>query len=172
LLELARTAQAPMDLQPVDLSEMAQNILRHLAESQPERKVDVHIQPGLRVTADPVLMRVALDNLLGNAWKYTDKQPRARIEFSRSEKADDESFVIKDNGVGFDMRYADKLFGSFQRLHKASEYEGTGIGLATVQRIIHRHGGRIRGEAELNKGASFYFTISERKKYDVSEGSI
>ena len=172
LLELARTTQAPMALQTIDLSEIAQNILQHLAESQPERKVDVRIQPGMRVTADLNLMKIALDNLLGNAWKYSDKQAHARIEFGRSDKGGDETYFIKDNGIGFDMRFADKLFSSFQRLHKASEYEGTGIGLATVQRIIHRHGGRIWGEAEPNKGASFYFTISERKKFDVSEGSI
>ena len=172
LLELARTTQAPMALQTIDLSEIAQNILQHLAESQPERKVDVRIQPGMRVTADLNLMKIALDNLLGNAWKYSDKQAHARIEFGRSDKEGDETYFIKDNGIGFDMRFADKLFSSFQRLHKASEYEGTGIGLATVQRIIHRHGGRIWGEAEPNKGASFYFTISERKKFDVSEGSI
>ena len=172
LLKLARTTQAPMAYQSVDLTKMAQKIIRELAESQPQREVSIKIEDGLSIPADPNLMKIALDNLLGNAWKYTDKQPEARIEFGCTQKQGDETFFIKDNGVGFDMRHADKLFGSFQRLHKTSEYEGTGIGLATVQRIIHRHGGRIWGEAELNKGASFFFTISERKIFEDSEGSL
>ncbi|MDJ0833827.1 MAG: ATP-binding protein [Gammaproteobacteria bacterium] len=172
LLQLARTTQVPMTYRTVDLTDMAQKIIRELADNQPQREVEVKIEDGLTIRADPTLMKIALDNLLGNAWKYTNKQPRARIEFGCCEKEGDEAFYIKDNGAGFDMRHADKLFGSFQRLHKTSEYEGTGIGLATVQRIIHRHGGRIWGEAELNKGASFFFTISEHKKFRDSEGSI
>ncbi len=172
LLQLARTSRKPITYRAVNLTDMARNILRGQAESQPQRKVEVRIQNNLRVNADPSLIKIALDNLLGNAWKYTDKQEQTTIEFGSFDKEGDETFYIKDNGVGFDMRHVDKLFGSFQRLHKASEYEGTGIGLATVQRIIHRHGGRIWGKAELNKGASFFFTISERKKFEDSEGSF
>jgi len=126
---------------------------------EPERQVDWRIEPGLIVQADPILMRSALDNLLGNAWKFTARTEHPRIEFGRE---DDGKFMhfVRDNGAGFDMQYASKLFGTFQRLHSNHEFPGSGIGLATVRRIIHRHGGTIRAEAAENRGATFRFTLA------------
>ena len=118
--------------------------------------MECHIEPGLAAEGDARLLRVVLDNLLGNAWKFTGRQPRARIEFGALRDADGApGFFVRDNGAGFDMTYADKLFGAFQRLHTLSEFPGTGVGLATVQRIVHRHGGRVRPRARWGKARRF-----------------
>ena len=123
------------------------------------RQVDFNIQAGLTAEGDSRLLEVVLTNLLGNAFKFTGKRADARIEFGQTELQGQRVFFVRDNGAGFDMAYSQKLFGAFQRMHKASEFPGTGIGLATVQRIIHRHGGRVWAEAEVGRGATFYFTL-------------
>ena len=119
----------------------------------------VEIEPGMTVLGDPTLLRMVLENLFGNAWKYTGNSRSARVVFSR-DPAHAGGFVVRDNGAGFDMQYADRLFGVFQRLHSASEFPGTGVGLASVRRIVRRHGGEIRAEGEPDRGASFHFTLS------------
>ena len=134
-------------------------MLDELQASQPERRVHVEIQPDLVATADPHLLRVALANLLGNAWKFTAKQPDPKITIGAHDEQGERVYFVRDNGAGFDMAYADKLFGAFQRLHRFEEFEGTGIGLATVQRIVHRHGGHVSAEAAVNAGAEFRFTL-------------
>lgn len=159
LLSLARLTRARMTPAPVDLAEVAQDVIEQLRRQHPERTVEVSVHPGLSAWGDPGLLRAALDNLIGNAWKYTSKRPDARIEIGRFAQHGEDVHYVRDNGAGFDMRHADRLFGTFQRLHQAHEFEGTGIGLATVQRIVHRHGGRIWAEAEPGKGATFYFTL-------------
>jgi hypothetical protein len=159
LLALARVASAPLERAPVDLSGMADSILMRLQQAEPNRSVEWVIAPGLVAQADYPLLRVAFENLLGNAWKFTGRQARARIEFQSMPQSDRLAYFVRDNGAGFDMAYASKLFGPFQRLHSPADFPGTGIGLATVQRIIHRHGGLIWAEAEKNRGATFYFTL-------------
>ena len=160
LIKLARVARAEMKREAVDLSALAADVLAELQKNQPERRVEYHIEPGLTAEGDARLLRVALDNLLGNAWKFTGKQAHARIEFGATHDTDGApGFFVRDNGVGFDMTYADKLFGAFQRLHSVSEFPGTGVGLATVQRIVHRHGGRVWAEGAVGKGATFYFSL-------------
>jgi light-regulated signal transduction histidine kinase (bacteriophytochrome) len=160
LIKLARVARAEMKREAVDFSALAGSLLTDLQASEPERKVDWHIEPGLIAAGDARLLRVALDNLLGNAWKFTGMQTDARIEFGvLQKKTGGTAYFVRDNGVGFDMTYADKLFGAFQRLHTVNEFPGTGIGLATVQRIIHRHGGRVWAEGTAGKGATFYFSL-------------
>ena len=146
--------------EPVDLSGLARSIATGLHKTQPERQVEFVIQDGLIAKGDPQLLQVALDNLLGNAWKFTSKKPQARIEFGAMHPDGSAMYFVRDDGAGFDTAYAKKLFGAFQRLHSPSEFQGTGIGLATVQRVIHRHGGRIWAEAEVEKGATFYFTLN------------
>jgi light-regulated signal transduction histidine kinase (bacteriophytochrome) len=139
---------------------MAETIVTELQRQNPERMVEVVIAPELRARGDARLVRVVLENVLGNAWKFTAEKPQARIEFGVQTTAERSPvFFVQDNGAGFDMTYADKLFGAFQRLHRTSEFPGTGIGLATVQRIIHRHGGRVWAEGEVGRGATFYFTL-------------
>ena len=160
LLNLSRITRAELNRKTVDLSELARAVVDELVAGQPERTVRVEIQPELTVEADPHLLRAALANLIGNAWKFTAKQPDATIMVGAHDNSDERVFFVRDNGAGFDMTYAHKLFGAFQRLHHVDEFEGTGIGLATVQRIIHRHGGRIWAESEVNKGATFYFTLN------------
>ncbi len=160
MLTLSRVTRAEMRHRTVDLSALAADVFAELQKSEPERKVDWHIEPGLIAQGDARQLRVALVNLLGNAWKFTGKTATARIEFGAMRNADNTmEFFVRDNGAGFDMAYADKLFGAFQRLHLASEFPGTGIGLATVQRIIHRHGGQVRGAGMPGQGATFYFTL-------------
>jgi len=158
MLQLSRVNRGELQWQEVDLSPMARQVMEELQAADPERHLELMLEPGLRVRGDPRLLRVMLDNLLGNAWKFTVKETVARIAFQRmaGERA---VFRISDNGVGFDMRYRDKLFGAFQRLHRISEFPCTGVGLATVQRIVHRHGGRVWAEARESEGASFYFTL-------------
>jgi len=160
LLRLSRVTRAGMRRQPVDLSELAAMILTELHQEQPERQLEPSVAPAAIANGDPQLLRVALENLLGNAWKFTSHRPVAKIEFGVTSQDGKPVYFVKDNGAGFDMAYADKLFSAFQRLHKADEYPGTGIGLATVQRIIHRHGGRVWAEGEVGKGATFYFTLA------------
>ncbi|MGH7544675.1 MAG: sensor histidine kinase, partial [Gemmatimonadota bacterium] len=143
----------------VDLSALAAEIADELRRESPEREVECSIAPGLEVRGDPRLLRVALENLLRNGWKYTANQPSPRVELEAIERDGERVFVVRDNGAGFDMKYADKLFGVFQRLHSAAEFEGTGVGLATVRRILIRHGGRIWAEGAVDGGATFYFTL-------------
>jgi signal transduction histidine kinase len=159
LLKLARVTRAAMHSEAVDLTAMARDIAAELQRSDPDRRVEFAIAPGLEAHGDAELLRVALENLLRNSWKYTAKQPHARIELGSSDGDGERVFLVRDNGAGFDMKYVDKLFGAFQRLHSASEFEGTGVGLATVRRIIARHGGRIWAEGAVARGASFYFTL-------------
>lgn len=159
LLKLSRVARQEMLPKPLDLSTIAEAIAGKLEEREPFRTVEVVIQPGLSAQGDAGLMRVALSNLFENAWKFTSKWTAARIEFGRMDQETGPVFFVRDNGAGFDMDYAQKLFSPFQRLHKTSEFPGTGVGLATVQRIIHRHGGRIWAEAEVGRGATFFFTL-------------
>jgi signal transduction histidine kinase len=159
LLKLARVTRSEMRTEVVDLSRIAQDIATELHRSTPEREVEFAIAQGLEARGDPRLLRVALENLLRNSWKYTAKQPRPRVEFGSADGNGERVFMVRDNGAGFDMQYADKLFGVFQRLHSAAEFEGTGVGLATVRRIITRHGGRIWAESAVDRGATFYFTL-------------
>jgi PAS domain S-box-containing protein len=160
LLSLAQVARAQLRIEPVDLSEMARNILDEWQLRQPERAVSVHIESGLHVHGDGRLLRVALENLLGNAWKFSAQQAMAEIWIGQqSDAAGGPVFFVRDNGAGFDMAYADKLFNPFQRLHAVSEFPGTGIGLATVSRVIARHGGRLWADAALGRGATFLFTL-------------
>lgn len=158
LLAFSRLSRSALRLSRVDLAELARQVVNELRELEPARQVRVTIEPELWVTGDANLLAVALHNLFSNAWKFTRYTADAAISFGRH-PAEEGSFVIRDNGAGFDMLYADKLFGAFQRLHTSDEFEGTGIGLANVQRIIHRHGGRIWAEGEVGKGAAFYFTL-------------
>jgi PAS domain S-box-containing protein len=160
LLKLSRLTRSEMHLKTVDLSALAEEIAARLQETQPERRVKFVIDKGLTANGDPELLRALLENLLSNAWKFTGKNPEAKIEFSLDRNGDKKAFFIRDNGAGFDMAYADKLFSAFQRLHGTEEFPGTGIGLATVQRIINRHGGTIRAEGAVGKGATFHFTLN------------
>jgi light-regulated signal transduction histidine kinase (bacteriophytochrome) len=146
----------------VDLSGLATVAAERLKASQPDRSVEFQIAAGLTTTGDARLLGVAFDNLLGNAWKFTRNRSDARIEVLCEHLDDRPVFVIRDNGAGFDMAFAAKLFGVFQRLHTPDEFEGTGIGLATVQRIIRRHDGQIWADGKVEHGASFYFTLNER----------
>jgi len=159
LLHLARVSRAELRSAPVDLSAVAQGVVAELRQREPRRAVEFVCVDQARVRGDPALLRVLLENLLGNAWKFTAQRRPARIEFGVSQQDGATAYFVRDNGAGFDMSYADKLFGAFQRLHSAKEFEGTGIGLATVQRIIHRHGGRVWAESAVDQGATFYFTV-------------
>ncbi|MBZ0275165.1 MAG: hypothetical protein K8I60_03420, partial [Anaerolineae bacterium] len=160
LLNLSRITRTEMRLETVDLGQIAQTVMDQLRKTQPERQVELVIQDGLMAHGDSRLLRVMLENLLGNAWKFTAKHLQAHIEVGSMEQPQDgRVFFIRDDGAGFDMAYAGKLFGAFQRLHPVTEFEGTGIGLATVQRIIHRHGGEVWAEGEVGKGATFFFTL-------------
>lgn len=159
LLRLSRLNRAEMRVRPVDLSAMALALIDELRDNEPGRNVEVQIEPGLETRGDPGLLQVALQNLLSNAWKFTSRRESAVIEFSRVDNQPNSAFFVRDNGAGFDMKYADHLFSPFQRLHADEEFKGTGIGLATVQRIICRHSGRIWAEAAEGQGATFYFQL-------------
>lgn len=159
LLNLSRAKSAELHREPVDLSSMATAIMEDLFAGEPGREADVAISPGAYAIADRGLMRVALYNLLCNAWKYTSKTSSAHIEFGLRKENDETIFFVRDNGAGFDPRFQDRLFQPFQRLHTQSEFSGTGIGLATVHRIVSRHGGRIWAESQLDHGATFFFTL-------------
>jgi signal transduction histidine kinase len=159
LLALSRLTRVDMDVQDVDLSGMASAVVEELRGRDPERRVDVSVEPGVVAKADPVLVRSVLENLLGNAWKFTARTPDPRIEFGCVEQDGESVYFVKDSGAGFDMAYADKLFGAFQRLHDQKEFPGTGVGLATVARVVHRHGGRVWADGRPGEGAAFYFTL-------------
>ncbi|OQW99037.1 MAG: hypothetical protein BWK74_03120 [Desulfobacteraceae bacterium A6] len=161
LLMFSRQNRAEMNQLPLDMTAMAQTIISRLQQQNLTLQADFIVQPGLRALGDNNLIEIALKNLLENAAKFSSKSSRAVIEFGQVEEEGRKAFFVRDNGVGFDMAYSNKLFGVFRRLHKASEFPGTGIGLASVQRIINRHGGRIWAEAKVNEGATFYFTLNE-----------
>jgi light-regulated signal transduction histidine kinase (bacteriophytochrome) len=148
---------------PVDLSALARETSARLHDAQPERKVEFSIAEGILGEGDGRLLQILIENLLGNAWKFTSKRAAARIEFGRNDEKAGNAYFVRDDGAGFNMEYASKLFGVFQRLHTVSEFDGTGIGLATVQRIVHRHGGSIWAEAQVDRGATFYFTLEEKE---------
>lgn len=158
-LRLSRLTRTKMQPKTLDLSALAKRIAAELRRTQPERVVEFIIAEGITAQGDAQMMGMMLRNLLGNAWKFTSKHPTARIEFGITPIEGAPVYFVRDDGAGFDMAYADKLFGAFQRLHTRDEFPGIGIGLATVQRIIHRHGGRIWAEGEEEKGATFYFTL-------------
>lgn len=163
ILKLSRITRAELKREDIDLSAIAAEVVDELHRQEPERNVQCTIQQGLEVWGDARLLRIVLDNLLGNAWKFTGKRDQARIEFGKAMHDDEPVYFVRDNGAGFDMAYAEKLFGAFQRLHETSEFPGTGIGLATAQRIIHKHGGRIWAESQVDQGAAFYFTLEARE---------
>ena len=159
VLYLSRVTRADLRDHDVDLSALAVLILTRLQESEPTRTVELKVRPGVIVTGDGQLLRIALENLLENAWKFTGRQAQARIEFGVTNASGEPTYFVRDNGAGFDMTYVDRLFGPFQRLHQQGEFPGSGIGLATVQRIIHRHGGRVWAEGLIGQGATFQFTL-------------
>jgi signal transduction histidine kinase len=167
LLDLARISRGDLARQPVDLTALSRELLSELQSRDPQRVVEVDVATGMRAEADPHLLRAALGNLLENAWKYSRGRHRAHIEVG-VEAREVPVFFVRDDGAGFDMAYAKKLFGAFQRLHSESEFEGTGIGLATVQRIVLRHGGRIWADAAVERGAAFYFTLESRAERHAS----
>ena len=159
LLNLSRVTRVPIKLVPVDLTRLAENIAAELRRTHPVHSVKFNIAPNLKVRGDPHLLQVVLENFLNNAWKFTSKVEKPEIEFRSRRENNETVYFVRDNGAGFDMAYASKLFGAFQRLHTMTEFPGTGIGLATVQRIIHRHGGRVWAESVVEKGATFFFTV-------------
>jgi len=159
LLGLSRVSRSELHRDDVDLTALAREIGGKLDQAYPDRVVDFVVAEGLRANADGRLLRIVLENLLGNAWKFTSKQANARVEVGVAEDGGGPAYFVRDNGAGFDMAFASKLFGAFQRMHKSTDFEGTGIGLATVQRIIHRHGGRLWANAAPNQGATFHFTL-------------
>ena len=150
-----------MEPTSVDLTALAHSIYARMKNINADRKINFIIQPGLSAWGDTNLLDIVLTNLFDNACKFTSPRALAQIEFGQTDLDDKKTFFIRDNGVGFDMQYTQNLFGAFQRMHKLSEFRGTGIGLATVQRIIHRHGGRIWADAQVDRGATFYFTLKE-----------
>jgi light-regulated signal transduction histidine kinase (bacteriophytochrome) len=162
MLTLSRVVRSDMSKESVDLSHLARRICQDLQQSHPDRTVEVEIQPGLSHYGDVRLLQVVLENLLNNAWKFTAKQAKAKIEFGAIEQEDGVlAYFVRDNGAGFDLAFIDKLFKPFQRLHGMREFPGNGIGLATVQRIVHRHGGKAWAIGALDQGATFYFTLAE-----------
>jgi signal transduction histidine kinase len=159
LLNLSRVTSSVLNSESVDLSAMARSISDELCRSQPARRVEFIISEVSKVEGDPRLLRIVLENLLRNSWKYTSAHPTARIEFGAENEDGKPAFFVRDDGAGFDSRSADRLFQPFQRLHPAAEFPGNGVGLATVQRIIRRHGGEIWAEGEVDRGATFHFSI-------------
>ncbi len=161
VMRLSEFSQASPRRLEVDLSALSASIVSRLEELEPGRQVQVVIRPGMSVLADPQLLQLVMENLLGNAWKFTARREGARIQVGSIVRDGEPVFFVRDNGAGFDMNYADRLFGPFQRLHRSEDYPGSGIGLATVQRIIYRHGGRVWAEGLPEQGATFYFTIGK-----------
>ncbi len=172
MLKLARIARSELVRDEINLSDLAQEIAGQLKTQDPKRSAAIEITPGLRTMGDRNLLRAMFENLLGNAWKFTSKCPVSRIEVGVKDIDSEPVFFVRDNGAGFDMRYADKLFGVFQRLHSEREYPGTGIGLASVQRIIHKHGGRIWAESVVGQGATFSFVLQGKDSYIVGGGPV
>lgn len=183
LLQLAHVTRSELQRKPINLTSMVKEVIDQLSSGDPTRTVEVKIQENLTIDADQRLLRIVMENLLGNAWKYTSKRVDAKIEIGIIHKKSTSVLFIRDNGAGFDMKYYNKLFGAFQRLHETHEFHGTGIGLATVQRIISRHGGRVWAEGKVNEGATFYLTLElshelfipqggtyERQEHTVSRG--
>jgi PAS domain S-box-containing protein len=163
LLKLSRVTRTEIRPVRMNLSALGRSIVSELQKAQPERQAEFRIEEGLEAIADPHLMRIALENLFGNAWKFTSKRESACIELGKAHSNGTCAFFVRDDGAGFDSVYADRLFGAFQRLHDNKEFPGTGVGLATVQRIIHRHGGQVWAEGAVGKGATFYFTLPETR---------
>ena len=160
LLQLSRVTRSQMKSVIVDLSQIAREIVEELRAREPKREVEVVIAPNLQVKGDPQLLRIVLCNLMDNAWKYTSKQSQAKIELNVINTSEDRLvYFVRDNGAGFDLEYADKLFTAFKRLHTQEEFPGTGIGLATVQRIIYRHGGKVWAKSKRDRGATIYFSL-------------
>ena len=159
LLEFSRLGRKALDVAPVDLAALAQAVVQELVQANVDRKVEVTVAPLPPAMGDRGLLRQVLTNLIGNAFKFTRQRRDARVEIGSRDEGGERVYYVRDNGAGFDIRYANTLFGVFQRLHPAAEFEGTGVGLALVQRIIHRHGGRVWGDARVNEGATFHFTL-------------
>jgi light-regulated signal transduction histidine kinase (bacteriophytochrome) len=156
---LSRVTRVEMSRRHVDLSHLAREVVAELRRQEPERAIEIAIADGLETEVDARLMRIVLENLFGNAWKFTRRTAAPRIEFGVESGEAGPIYHVRDNGAGFDMRYAEKLFRPFQRLHGEAEFPGTGIGLATIHRVIERHGGRIWTEAAIDQGATFFFTL-------------
>jgi signal transduction histidine kinase len=161
MLLLSSVARSEMHREMIDLSKLAEEVMSGLKATAKSRKAIIEIEEGLLAWGDKRLLQIMLSNLLGNAWKFTSKVEQAVISFGREQKDGETAFVVRDNGAGFDMSYSNKLFQAFRRLHRATEFEGTGIGLATVQRVVLRHGGRVWAEGEVGSGATFYFTVMD-----------
>ena len=159
LLSLSRVTRTPMASRTTNLSDLMAEVAGDLRQREPQRRVEVVIAPGVVASGDAHLLRIALENIVGNAWKYTSTRPTARIEFGVRERDGTREYFVRDDGVGFDMADADRLFVPFSRLPSASGFEGSGVGLATAQRVIHRHGGRIWAESAPERGATFFFTL-------------
>jgi light-regulated signal transduction histidine kinase (bacteriophytochrome) len=159
LLRLSRVSQRELDRRDFDLTALATEIVNNLRRADPSRHMDVTVQPGMATNGDPALVHLVLENLIGNAWKFTGRTESARIEVGEQPDSDGPVYFVRDNGAGFDMQYADKLFQAFQRLHHREDFEGTGIGLSIVQRVVGKHGGRIWADARPGEGAVFYFTL-------------
>ena len=161
LLSLSRVTRSELTPQPTDLSSLAQSVLHQLAAAEPRPGIQLVVQGGLTANLDPALARQLFENLLANAWKFTSKLAAPRIEVGVTQSRGSTAFFVRDNGAGFDMAHASKLFAPFQRFHGIDEFPGTGIGLATVRRIVHRHGGLVWAESQVGRGATFYFTVPE-----------
>jgi light-regulated signal transduction histidine kinase (bacteriophytochrome) len=159
LLNLTRVSRQQAHRADMDISAVARSVFAALADTQPQRRVETVTQPGMNVSADPGLVRVLLENLIGNAWKFTAGVPAARIEVGSEVRDSRLVYFVRDNGAGFDMAYVNKLFAPFQRLHGQEEFEGTGIGLSIVRRVVMKHGGSVWGEGRIDQGAVFYFTL-------------
>ncbi len=159
LLQLSRITRTEVNREPVHLSRMARDTVRALRTRAPRRKVTCTIQPRMELQADPHLMKIVLENLLGNAWKFTSKTKAARVEFGTTRTKEGLAYFVRDNGAGFEMAAAGKLFEPFNRLHRPEEFDGNGIGLATVKRIVQRHGGKVWAEGKVNHGATVYFKL-------------
>jgi light-regulated signal transduction histidine kinase (bacteriophytochrome) len=164
ILNLSRITRGEMVCEDVNLSSIASETAGELRSSQPDRQVDFEIPGGIVVKGDRRLLRIVVENLLGNSWKFTGKHPSARIEFGRTERDGQPAYFVRDDGAGFDLAFAAKLFAPFQRLHSFVDFPGTGIGLAIVQRVVNRYGGRLWAESAVEKGATFYFTLQPMEK--------